>query len=542
MASPCLSDDWHHYVLDDCWGNTALKMDSQDLPCILYDVYGGLRIAHYTGTEWEYEDIYGTDYGGAISLALDSQDRPHISYHQWTPEDLMYCHWDESQWVIELVDDEEDCGLLNSIALDSSGYPHIAYKHYISGESMDLRYAYKDEEGWHTEVVDDEHQFQGTRCSLVLDSQDHPHISYQDSSNRTLKYAHWDGNKWIVEEVDSFTVYPGVEETSIAIDSQDRPHIAYFAYLNLYYAHWDGNDWLIDDLDDCCGDVSIALDSQEYPNIAYCYDYVTPIIRYAHWNGSQWEFEDTFYDPYYFFGQLSVSLDLDSLDKPHIICDESPYVDVWYIWYGDPLTEVTLDHFSAQAEGSAIAINWTVETTPPMAGGENILGFNLYRREINNNIAAEVSNLGCIWTKVNTGLITGENPYTYTDSDVESGVAYEYKLEAVLADDSPETLGTTQATAGLPPAPFAILALYPNPASDYLTCLLAVPEGVVVKLSLHDLSGRLVLKQQLEPTEPTELEAMFDVSGLASGVYTLRASYDGAEESPACGGVAVVVR
>jgi len=136
-----------------------------------------------------------------------------------------------------------------------------------------------------------------------------------------------------------------------------------------------------------------------------------------------------------------------------------------------------------------------------MAGGEQIAGFNLYRRDINNNIAAEVSNLGCIWTKVNAGLITGQNPYTYTDSDVEAGVAYEYKLEAVLADDSPEILGTTQATAGLPPASFAILALYPNPASDMLTCLLALPSAGLVEIALYDLSGRLVLKQRLEATE-----------------------------------------
>jgi len=170
--------------------------------------------------------------------------------------------------------------------------------------------------------------------------------------------------------------------------------------------------------------------------------------------------------------------------------------------------------------------------------GDQITGFNLYRREINNNIAAEVSNLGCIWTKVNPNLITGENPYSYTDSSVESGVAYEYKLEAVLADDSPETLGTTQATAGLPPASFTILALYPNPASDYLTCLLAMPEAGPVELMLYDISGRLVLVQQLEATEPTELEAILDVSGLASGVYTLRASSGGREVSAR----AVVVR
>jgi len=72
------------------------------------------------------------------------------------------------------------------------------------------------------------------------------------------------------------------------------------------------------------------------------------------------------------------------------------------------------------------------------------------------------------------------------------------------------------------PLSFSITAIYPNPASDKLTCLLALPSAGPVELSLYDLSGRLVLEKRLEATEPTELEAILDVSMLASGVYTLQ--------------------
>lgn len=116
-------------------------------------------------------------------------------------------------------------------------------------------------------------------------------------------------------------------------------------------------------------------------------------------------------------------------------------------------------------------------------------------------------------------------------------VAYEYKLEALLDVEKAETLGTTQATTGKPTS-FAILALYPNPASDTLTCLLAVPSAGAVELALYDLSGRLVFDKHLEVSEPTELSAVLDVSELASGVYTLWASSAGAEVSER----AVVVR
>jgi len=257
----------------------------------------------------------------------------------------------------------------------------------------------------------------------------------------------------------------------------------------------------------------------------------------------------------------------DSIDAEFGLPDDD-YVDILVIWPGSDgshieehwdsvaktqfLTlhegggidvDVCLLSFTATAEGSTISLRWQVQTTED----EDIIGFNLYRRPLvpegdpakgGVSLTPEKEET---WTQINPSLITGENPYSYTDSEVESGVAYEYKLEAML-DIGAETLGTTQTTAGLPPASFAILALYPNPASDTLTCLLALPSAGAVELALYDLSGRLVIERLIEVTEPSEMEVLLDVSGLASGVYTLRASSGGAEVSPACGGVAVVVR
>ena len=52
----------------------------------------------------------------------------------------------------------------------------------------------------------------------------------------------------------------------------------------------------------------------------------------------------------------------------------------------------------------------------------------------------------------------------------------------------------------------------------------------------------MVLEERQEVSQPTKIEAVLDVSSLASGVYTIKASLGGVEVSPACGGVAVVVR
>ncbi len=547
--------DWYITTVDhECGANTSIAIDSQDHPNISYP---GIRFAKWTGTEWDIQ-IVDPEGGTDTSIALDSQDYPHISYHfsHDYSYDLRYARWTGSEWLIQTVDSEGYVGSSTSIALDDQGHPHISYRDYGNGY---LKYARWTGSEWNIQIVDSE-DYIGSYTSIALDSQDYPHISYSsynsDSYDYDLKYARWTGSEWEIQTLDS--AYWGCYSPSIALDSQDYSHISYYKETNehecyLCYAKWTGTTWEIQTIGDYVlegGSTSIALDSQDYPHISHHVGPYYSALMYTHWTGSVWETYSV--DSYGDVGYCT-SIALDTSDNPHIsyyeLASRDLTRDIKYAYYGDPL-DIDLISFSAHPEDSAISINWSVQTTED----EHILGFNLYRREMKmedrvggGGVRADGhpplrENETDIWTKINTSLITGENPYTYTDSDVEAGVAYEYKLEAVLADDSPETLGTTQATAGLPPASFAILALYPNPASDMLTCLLAMPEVGIVDLTLYDLSGRLVLNQPLEATEPSELEAMFDVSALASGIYTLRASYDGAEVSPACGGVAVVVR
>jgi hypothetical protein len=168
-------------------------------------------------------------------------------------------------------------------------------------------------------------------------------------------------------------------------------------------------------------------------------------------------------------------------------------------------------------------LNWQVETTPPMAGGEQIAGFNLYRHNIvAESYSSPLQKDSIDWTKVNSSLITGQNPYTYTDSTVEPGKFYEYKLEAVLADESTEILGTASC-APAPPA-FAITKVYPNPASDLLNIALTLPQSGKVTLELYDLTGRVVTSKDIQVISAGELSEQLEVSGLANGVYTLRAT------------------
>ncbi|HEC80312.1 MAG TPA: T9SS type A sorting domain-containing protein [Firmicutes bacterium] len=542
-----ISYEWHHYILNSGlhYGG-YIDIDTEDRPHILYyQNFGYDKLIYTYYDEYEWIEEYVDDWYGDCSMVLDDQDNPHISLRDWVNKDLMYCYKDGDEWVVELVDDEEDSGAYNDIVLDSNGYPHISYAHsYVYLEDKDLRYAYFDGSEWHKEVVDDEYERQGYRTSIALDSSDYPHITYEKdddySNNEYLSYAHWNGDEWILENIDYVDdrIY-----SSIVIDSQDIPHVAYFNYDNydLMYAYREDGEWHKEVVDDeCYGDVSIALDSNEYPCIAYCSMdenwFLT--IRYAHWNGSSWDIDITVdtggnCD----LGQYLVEMALDSEDRPHIACDEWHDFGAWYIWYGDPLNDITLLSFTAEPSGaSAVNLRWSISTDE----GDNISGFNLYRRELQEGAIHKLriqhihegddtyhrTDADIQWHKVNSTIITGTNPYSYTDTGVAENTQYEYKLEAVMGGDSGETLGTTTVETGNPES-FEV-TLYPNPSSGIFIMKYNGDISGIGEINIYDISGRLVDVVEILGNDNRasdtkaglyEGELMLDLTTLSDGLY-----------------------
>ena len=72
-------------------------------------------------------------YSAGCSLVVDRLGRPHILYGTQGelvagPSELRYAHLDdEGNWVHESVDDDGDCGEINSVTIDADGFLHVAY-------------------------------------------------------------------------------------------------------------------------------------------------------------------------------------------------------------------------------------------------------------------------------------------------------------------------------------------------------------------------------------------------------------------------------
>jgi hypothetical protein len=185
-------------------------------------------------------------------------------------------------WSIEPID---DAGGDTSITVDKDGNLHVAYYHADGGE---LRYAFRSSNDPHWYKMTLDHSLGIFSTQIATDSSGDPHICY---SPRALKYAHFDGKKWSIQEVDknggliSYTC-------SIKIDTQDAPHIVWYVESGVFLRYADLKDgaWMAHTLDyeGLPGKWnSLALDDKGYAHIAYI-DFPAGQLRYVAYDGKAW--------------------------------------------------------------------------------------------------------------------------------------------------------------------------------------------------------------------------------------------------------------
>lgn len=156
------------------------------------------EVKEYAETVWNTMQLE-TDGGYESSMVLDSENNPHIAHTRSSPPDELKYTWrSNGNWYTEVVTSGHPVFAV-SLALDSNGDPHIIYNEDISETTINqtmLTYAHKAGDSWITEQLAGPSQ-NPINCSLSLDSNDRPHISFSWTGGvgqNQLIYTYNNGN------------------------------------------------------------------------------------------------------------------------------------------------------------------------------------------------------------------------------------------------------------------------------------------------------------------------------------------------------------
>ncbi len=228
--------------------------------CVYPNEYTCLMYSYWNGSSWVTSYVDNSEFEGArISLALDSSGNPNIAYKAYGTSALKYASWNGYSWDIEILDSS---GWYPSLAIDSNDNPHIVY-----GKANGLEYSVWNGSEWEHETIGGN---PSAGISLILDSSNNVHISY-GSSQDGLHYVFESGSSWENTIIDSGT--NTCFYSSIDLTSQDWPHIVYGPYLN--YAYWNGTEWILETIETGSATGvynSLALDQLDRPHISFAND------------------------------------------------------------------------------------------------------------------------------------------------------------------------------------------------------------------------------------------------------------------------------
>jgi hypothetical protein len=172
--------------------------------------------------------------GQYASLALDSNNSPHITYYDLTNTALKHAFKSPiDAWVSEFADNSAAVGQFNSLWVQN---PTTLYVTYYDATNGNLMFAQKNGNTWAAPVILDgavPSVDVGQYTSMAVDKAGNIHVSYYDVTNSDLKYALYDIG------MSNWNLYPPVDSfgnvglfTSLAINSTGQVGISYYDYAN----------------------------------------------------------------------------------------------------------------------------------------------------------------------------------------------------------------------------------------------------------------------------------------------------------------------
>lgn len=249
---------WDTMLIDKNNGYVSLALDSEQRPHLCYLPYQTLKYASWDGRSWKTQEIAPNsgerDY--SCSVAVDPHGVPHVTWYQLVTVDApYYVHIRHAMltsdgWKERTLDFGWETGKWNCMRIDDKGHLYVSYSAF---KDSAMRYAYSDsQDHWKVTTIEDgktgnrDATTPGQGNCMVLDKNGRPNFSYRDDT--TLRYAWPDGDRWRIDVVDpSANPFENKswisQRTSLALDAYGWPHIAYETDGLLKHAWWDGKRW-----------------------------------------------------------------------------------------------------------------------------------------------------------------------------------------------------------------------------------------------------------------------------------------------------------
>jgi hypothetical protein len=350
---------------------SSIAIDSNDKVHISHQnvTFGDLRYCNNTLGTWTCTDVEtGGSVGWYSSIAIDSNDKVHISHQNLTDYDLRYCNNTLGTWTCRDIETGGSVGWYSSIAIDSNDKVHISHGEYIDETHNDLRYCNNTAGTWTCRDIETGGDV-GSFSSIAIDSNDKVHISHLDSTGDDLRYCNNTAGTWTCRDIETGGIVGYY--SSIAIDSNDKVHISHYNFtgLDLRYCNNTAGTWTCRDIE-TGGDVgsfsSIAIDSNDKVHISH-YDNTNKALRYCYTNDfSTWNCQGIGGDETAAWTNgRAIAI------KKGRLCDStsfSPYVHMSY--YNDATDDlmyakITRNPLSCGSlnKDQSCQLNWTVNTT-----------------------------------------------------------------------------------------------------------------------------------------------------------------------------------
>jgi hypothetical protein len=354
---------WEDVASDKMLTTLSLSMSASGEPVIAFGVSGTpveLKFARQMAGEWQLESLLSDEavhYSAMIVETSGATEQVHISYFNGRDNVLKHVYQAPAGWLVEVVDRVGKAGIGASMVLDAQGYAHFSYRTY-SPEEDTLRYAYQDATGFHMQTVS---AGPFGLSDLALDSNENPHIAYNDMDIGQVRYAHKTTAGWQDE------IIAGGWGPSLALDAQDYPHIAYNDEWGMQYAYQDAQGWHFDTIDNNQSLVpSLVLDESGKAHLSYHRRNPNDLM-YAVQTDSGWTLQPV--EDSGVYGDYS-SLALDGDGRPHIgyysYDKDSNTGDLKYAyWNGTGWEITTVD--SSQDSGREVSMALSSKGVPLMS-------------------------------------------------------------------------------------------------------------------------------------------------------------------------------